>query len=135
MRLGEFGVGRAGHAKEYTTVVASVLVRRQGGEAAPVIFSGDDPQHNLPKTLHRPRSGLTVRVGDPCTLRLRQLVLEIAPLWRQFEETLPPIVRTGLLQDEVLPNQLTEDAAQALLRNAQDCQELADGHVRVSSDK
>jgi hypothetical protein len=112
-----------------------VLVRRQGGEAAPVIFSGDDPQHDLPKTLDRARSGSMVRVGDPCTLRLRQLSLESAPLWRQFEETLPPIVRTGLLQDEVLSDQLAEDPAQALLGDAQDCKELADGHLRMSSDK
>src|ERR1700736_5363227 len=135
MRLGEFGVGRAGHTKEYTTVVASVLVRRQGAEAAPVIFSGDDPQHNLPKTLHRPRSGLTVRVGYPCTLRLRQLSLEIAPLWRQFEETYAAIVRAVLLQDEVLSDQLAEDTAQALLGDAQHCKELADGHLRMPSDK
>jgi hypothetical protein len=76
-----------------------------------------------------------VRVGDPCSLRLRQLSLEIEPLWRQFEETLPPIVRTRLLQYELLPNQLAEDAAQALLGDAQDRQELADGRLRVSSDK
>jgi hypothetical protein len=112
-----------------------VLVRRQRGEAAPVIFSSDDPQHNLSKTLDRARSGLMVRAGDPCTLRLRQLPLESAALWRQFEETLPPIVRTGLLQDEVLSDQLAEDTAQALLGDPQDCKELTDGHLRMSSDK
>jgi hypothetical protein len=48
---------------------------------------------------------------------------------------LPAIVRAGLLQDELLPDQLAEDAAQALLGDAQDRQELADGHLRVSSDK
>lgn len=112
-----------------------MLVRRQGGEAAPVIFAGNDPQHDLPETLHGPRSGLPVGVGDPRPLRLRELSLEIAPLWRQFEETLPPIVRTGLLPDEVLPNQVAEDAAQALLGDAQDSEELADGHPRMLSDK
>lgn len=112
-----------------------MLVRRQRGEAAPVIFAGNDPQHDLPETLHGPRSGLPVGVGDPRPLRLRELSLEIAPLWRQFEETLPPIVRTGLLPDEVLPNQVAEDAAQALLGDAQDSEELADGHPRMLSDK
>jgi hypothetical protein len=112
-----------------------MLLRPQGGEAVPVILSSDDPQHDLPETLHGPRSSLAVSVGDPRPLRLRQLSLEIAPLWRQFEETLPPVMRTGLLQDEALPYQLAEDAAQALLGDAQDCQELADGHLRVSSDK
>ena len=68
-------------------------------------------------------------------LRLRQLSFEIAAFSRQFEETLPAILRAGLLQDELLPNQLGEDAAQALLGDAQDRQKLADGHLRVSSDK
>jgi hypothetical protein len=48
---------------------------------------------------------------------------------------LPPILGPGLLQDEVLPNQLAEDAAQALLGYAQDCEELADSHPRMPSDK
>jgi hypothetical protein len=112
-----------------------MLLRRQGGEAASVIFSGDDPQHDLPETLHGPRSGLPVGVGDPQPLRLRKLSFEIATLWRQFEETLPPIVRAGLLQNELLPNQLAEDSAQALLGDAQGDQEFADGHLGVSSDK
>jgi hypothetical protein len=76
-----------------------------------------------------------VRVSDPCPLRLRQLSLEIPPLWRQFEETLPPIVQTLLLQDELLPNQLAENAAQALFGDPQDCEQLADGDPRVASDK
>jgi hypothetical protein len=78
---------------------------------------------------------LPVGVGDPRPLWLRQLSFEIAPLWRQFEETLPAIVQAGLLQDELLPNQLAKDAAQALLGDAQDRQKLADGHLRASSDK
>ena len=135
MRLGEIGLGCARHAKEYTTDLVSVLLWRQGSEAPPVILSGDDPQHNLPETLHRPRSGFAVGVGDPRALRLRQPSLESASLGRQFEETLPPIMRTGLLPDEVLPNQLAENAAQTLLGDAQDCEELADGDPRVSSDK
>jgi hypothetical protein len=48
---------------------------------------------------------------------------------------LPPIVRTGLLQDKVLSDQLAEDTAQALLGDAQHCKELADGHLRMPSDK
>ena len=112
-----------------------MLLRRHGCEAAPVIFAGNDPQHNLSETLGGPRSGLPVGVGDPRPLWLRKSSLEIAPLWRQFEETLPPIVRTRLLQDELLPNQLPENAAQALLGDAQDCEQLADGDLRMASDK
>ena len=112
-----------------------MLVWRKRSKAASIIFSSDDPQHNFPKTFHGPRSGLTVRVGDPCPLWLRQLSFESASLWRQFEETLPPIVGAGLLQDELLPNQLAKDAAQALFGDAQDGQEFADGHLGVSSDK
>ena len=44
-------------------------------------------------------------------------------------------MRTGLLPDEVLPNQLAKNSAQTLLGDAQDCEELADGDPRVSSDK
>src|SRR5437763_1604485 len=44
-------------------------------------------------------------------------------------------MRTRLLQDELLPNQLAEHAAQALLGDVQDCQQLADGHLRMASDK
>ena len=115
--------------------VALMLLRRRASKTAPVIFCSDDPQHNLAEALHSPRPGLPVGVGDPSPLRLRQHSFEIAPLCRQFEETLAAIVRAGLLQDELLPNQLAEDAAQALLGDAQDRQELADGHPRVSSDE
>src|SRR5438105_9832696 len=104
-------------------------------EAAPVLLAGDNPQHDFPETLHGLRSGLPVGVGYPCPLRLRQLPLKIAPFWRQLEEPLSPIVATRLLYNEFLAHQLSEDAAQALLRDAQNCEQLADRHLRVASDK
>ena len=44
-------------------------------------------------------------------------------------------MRARLLKDKFLPNQLAKDAAQALLRDAQNCEQFADGHLRVASDK
>jgi hypothetical protein len=79
--------------------------------------------------------GLPIGDGDPRPLRLRQLPLEFSSFGRQLETTLPAIMRTRPLEDELLPNQLTENAAQALLGDAQNAEQLADGHLRVASDE
>jgi hypothetical protein len=112
-----------------------VFTRRQVAEAAPVLITGNDLQHDFSETLHGLGSGFPEGVCDSGSLRLRKLSLEITPLRRQVQQTLPPIVRAPLLKDEFLPNQLTENTAQALLRDAQNCEQLADGHLWMASDE
>jgi len=63
------------------------------------------------------------------------LPLEFPSLRRQVEETLAPILCTRPLDDEFLPDQLTENTAQALLGDAQNAEQLADGHLGVPSNE
>jgi len=78
MRLGEIGIGRACHAKKYTTDIVSVLLRREVAEAAPILLVGNDPQHDVSETLQSLGSGLPIGVSDPSPLWLRKLSLEIS---------------------------------------------------------
>jgi hypothetical protein len=104
-------------------------------KAAPVFRAGDDPEHDLPKTLHSLRPGLPVRIADPRTLRFRELLLEVAPFRGQLQQPLSPVMWALLLHDELLPDQLAENAAQTLLGDVQDGEQLTDGYLRVAADK
>jgi hypothetical protein len=101
----------------------------------PVRIAGDYRQQNFAEASHRLDSGLPIGMGDTNPLRLRQLPLEFAPLWRQLEETLPPIPRTRPLADELLPNQLSKDPVQALFGDSQNLQQLGDGQQWMASDE
>lgn len=128
-------MGLARHAKQYTTERASVLPPRRTAEAPTVLLAGDDSQHYLAEPFDRLSPGLSIGVGDPRPLRLRQLPLEFSPLRRQLEETLAPIVGSRPLDNELLSNQLTKNTAQALLCYAQNTKQLADAYLRVASNK
>jgi hypothetical protein len=101
----------------------------------PVRIAGDYCQQNLAKASHRMDSGLSIGIRDTNPLRLRQLPLEFVPFWRQLEETLPPIPRTGPLEDELLPNQLSKDPVQALFGDSQNLQQLGDRQQWMASDE
>ncbi len=102
---------------------------------APVFLAGDDPQQHGAESLYRRGSGLPIGVGDPSPLGFGELSLEFSSFWRQFEEALPPVLRARPLENEPLPYELTEDAAQALFGDAQYAEQLADRHLRMASDE
>jgi len=56
-------------------------------------------------------------------------------LCRQFEATLPPIMRSRSLEDKLLPDQLTKHTAQTLFGNAQNAEQLGDSHLRMAPDE
>src|SRR5215469_480861 len=96
---------------------------------------GDYPEQHPAKPLHSTRPGPAIGVGDASALRLRQLPLELVPLCCELQKPLPPVSRAGTLDDEALPDQLAEDAVQALLGDAQNTEQLADRDLRVASDE
>ena len=96
---------------------------------------GDYPEQHPAKSLHSTRPGPAIGVGNASALRLRQLPLEFVPLCRELQKPLPPVSRAGMLDDEALPDQLAEDAVQALLGDAQNTKQLADRDLRVASDE
>ncbi len=113
----------------------SPLVWRRALELPSVILFGNDPEQHPAKTLHRPRSRLTIGVGDASALRLRQLTLKRASLWGEVEKSLPPIASTRTLEDKPLSDQLAKNAIQALLCNTQSAEQLAHRYLRMSSDE
>ena len=96
---------------------------------------GDDTEQHLAETLHCARPNLAVGVGDARALRFRQLAFEFASLRCEVEKPLSPISNTRTLDDEALPHQLAENAAQALLGDALTAEQLANSHLRMASDK
>ena len=81
------------------------------------------------------RSGLAIGIGDAGTLRLRQLTFELAALGGQVEQPLPAVSGARVLDDEPLLHELAENAAQALLGDLQDIEQLPDRHLRMAPDE
>ena len=113
----------------------STLGRRGALKTAPVVLVGDDLEQHPAKTLYRLRPGSAIGVGDAGALRLRQLTLELTSLQREVEKPLPPVPGTRSSDDEPLPHELAENAAQALLGDAKNAEQLADRHLWVASDE
>jgi len=115
------------------TDTPSTLGRRGALETAPVVLVSDDPEQHPAETLYRLRPGLAIGVGDAGALRLRQLTLELASLQREIEKPLPPVPGTRSSDDEPLPHQLAENAAQALLGDTQNAEQFANRHLRMAT--
>src|SRR5689334_6505022 len=62
-------------------------------------------------------------------------MLELAAAVGQLQQALAPVLRAAVLDDEAAPQQLPEHAVQALLRNTQNAEKLADRDVRVAADE
>ncbi len=73
----------------------------------------------MTETFYRLSSRPPIGVADPRPLRLGQLSLEFSSLMSEIEKALPPIMWAWSLLDESLANQMTKNAAQALLGNPQ----------------
>src|SRR5262249_51350355 len=104
-------------------------------EAAAVVGAGDDIEQYLAEAFDRAATGLAIGGGDPGALRRRQRALESATLVGQLQQTLPPVLRAAVLDDKPLAHQLPQYPVEALLRDFEDGQELADRHLRPSPDK
>src|SRR6266436_6634956 len=79
--------------------------------------------------------GLAIGIGDAGALRRRQLALELAALGGQVEQPLPAVSGARVLDDEPLLHELAENAAQALLGDLQDIEQLPDRHLRMAPDE
>ena len=81
------------------------------------------------------RAGGAIGGGDPGALRRRQPPLQFAAAVGQLEQPLPAVVGAAMLHDEPLPHELAQNPVQALLRDAQDAEQLADRHLRMAADE
>src|SRR5262249_9252062 len=113
----------------------SALIRRHALESVSVSLLGDDSEQHPAKPLPGRGARLGIRVGDASALRFRQLPLELGSFYREFEKPLPPVPWARTLEDQALADQLAEDTVQALLGDAQNAEQFADGDPRVASDE
>src|SRR4029077_671270 len=98
-------------------------------------LAAHDPQHHIPESVDRLRSGLPISLRHALTLVLRELALELDAFGRELQQALAPVARTRLLHDEALAHQLAEHTAEALLGDPQDAQKLGHGQLRIASDE
>ena len=92
-------------------------------------------EQDLAKPLDGTGAGGAISGGDPGALRRRQQPLQFAAAFGQLQEPLPAVVGAAMLHDEPLPHELAQYPVQALLRDAQDAEQLADRHLRVAADE
>src|SRR5207302_977329 len=104
-------------------------------ETRAVRWAADDPQHDLAEAVDRLRAGLAIGPGDARPLILRQLALELDALGRELEQALAAVALAGALRNEALPDELAQDAAQALLRDLQNAEQLRHRHFRMPPDE
>ena len=104
-------------------------------EAGAVLCVGENAEQHLAKPMDRTAAGGAIRGGDAGALRRRQKPLQFAAAIGQLQEPLPAIVGAAMLHDEPLPHELAQNPIQALLRNAQDAEQLADRHLRMAADE
>ena len=57
------------------------------------------------------------------------------PAVGQLQQPLAAVLRAAMLDDEALPDQLPEHPVEALLGDAQDAEQVADGHLRMAPDE
>ena len=75
------------------------------------------------------------RRADARDLQLGKPFCEFSPLRRYIEQALTPVRLARLLDDELFVDKLLEDAAQALLRDLQDVEEIGDAQARIAVDE
>src|SRR5216683_2412147 len=74
-------------------------------------------------------------LGAALALVLGELPLELDALLGELEQALAPVAAAGPLPDEALAHQLAQHAAQALLGDVQDAQQVGHAHLRVAADE
>src|SRR6185312_4620858 len=120
----------------YDGSAAALSARRRAAlEAAAVGLGADDAEHDLAEALDRLGAGLAIGLGDALALVLGELALELDALLGELEQALPAVAAARLLADEALAHELAQDAAQALLGDAQDAEQVGDAHLRMAADE
>ena len=109
--------------------------RRSGSKRRAVFFGGDNAEQHLAKPRDGSAAGGAIGGGDPGALRRRQTPLQFAAAIGQLQQPLPSVIGTAMLHDKPLPHELAQNPIEALLRDAQDAEQLADSHLRMAADK
>src|SRR5207248_10651415 len=104
-------------------------------EAAAVVVARDDAEQHLAEAFDGLRAGLAIGAGHPDALRLGKLAFQFAAALGQLQEPLAAVLRPTMLDDKAAAHELAQDPVEALFCDPQDRQKIADGHVRMASDK
>ena len=104
-------------------------------EPGAVLFFGENAEQDLAKPLDGTGAGGAISGGDPGALRRRQPPLQFAAAVGQLQKPLPAVVGAAMLRDKPLPHELAQYPVQALFRDAQNAEQLADRHLRVAADE
>ena len=104
-------------------------------EASAILLFGENAQQYLAKSLDGAGSGSAISGGDPSALRRRQATFQFAAAVGQLQKPLPPVVGAAMLRDKSLPHELAQYPAQALFCDAQSGEQLANRHLRMTTDE
>ena len=95
----------------------------------------DHRDQEAPRRLMRAGPKLGERAGDPLGLQAGELHGQRLALRRDIEQALAAVVRALLLHHIALVDQLLEHAAERLLGDLQDVEQVGDLHARIAVDE
>ena len=121
-----FLIGRGAHRRSR---VMSAWSRRGAGLAV------HDPAHDPAEAVNGGGAGFAVGGGEDLTLTLEEAALECRAADGEGEMALPGVAGAAGLGDVVLFDQGGEDAGEALLGDAEDGEEVADGNAGATADE
>src|SRR6202142_3406304 len=118
-----------------TSRLGGALGARDQTQHALAVIGVDHGGEKTPRRLMRVWAELGEGAIDALRLQAGELERQGLALRRHIQETLPPVLRAFLLHHEALIDQLLEHAAERLLGDVEDLQQVGDLHAGIAVDE